>query len=149
MFKAYIFDFDGVIKESVRVKEKAFVELFKHESSSFQKRVADYHLENGGVSRYEKFKVWNNWLGVENTDSRLKEQASKFAGIVVDNVVSAPYVEGAVDALAKASGAAKTFVATGTPDDEIKSILARLNLQNLFTEVHGSSCSKVILLEIF
>ena len=59
-YRAYIFDFDGVIKDSVRVKSDAFVLLYASEGEEFQKRVEEYHLAHGGISRYEKFRLWND-----------------------------------------------------------------------------------------
>ena len=55
MIKAIIFDFDGVLVESLDIKTRAFAKLFGPEGPDMAKRVVDYHLQNGGVSRYEKF----------------------------------------------------------------------------------------------
>ena len=141
-YKAYIFDFDGVIKESVHVKSKAFVELYRSESKEFQKRVEEYHLANGGISRFVKFKVWNEWLGRSTSADSINELAQKFAALVVDNVVTSPYVAGAIDSILSANENALSFIATGTPDHEIGEILGRLNLSSSFHEVHGSSRNK-------
>lgn len=141
-YKAYIFDFDGVIKDSVKVKSEAFVQLYEIEGKAFQKRVEEYHLANGGISRYVKFKVWNEWLGKSTSEEAIDELAEKFAQLVIDNVVESPFVIGAMDALKSASENALTFIATGTPDDEINLILNQLGLGRFFREVHGSSKKK-------
>ena len=138
-YKAFIFDFDGVIKESVHVKSNAFVELYKNEGTEFQEKVKDYHLANGGVSRYVKFKVWNEWLGYDTQATTIEAQARKFAELVIDEVVRSPFVRGAELALASAKKSGLVFVATGTPDTEIEIILGRLKLEKFFNEVHGSS----------
>ena len=49
------FDFDGIILDSVDVKTSAFSKKFEEYASEVQKQVIQYHLENGGVSRFEKF----------------------------------------------------------------------------------------------
>lgn len=144
-YKAYIFDFDGVIKESVRVKSDAFVQLYKAEGADFQKRVESYHLANGGVSRYEKFKVWNEWLNRSTSETAIEELAQKFSDLVVDNVVASPFIKGAELAIEMAHKSALTFIATGTPDQEILPILDRLGLYSSFTEVHGSSRKKPVI----
>lgn len=141
-YKAYIFDFDGVIKESVHVKSKAFVELYRSEGKEFQNRVEEYHLANGGISRYVKFKVWNEWLGRSTSADTINDLAQKFAALVVDNVVTSPFVTGALDAILSAKENALSFIATGTPDHEISEILNRLNLSSSFHEVHGSAKTK-------
>lgn len=141
-YKAYIFDFDGVIKESVKVKSDAFVVLYEKQGKDFQKKVEEHHLANGGISRYVKFKVWNEWLGRSTSEETIEELAKNFAQLVVDNVVASPFVCGAIEALDSASRNALSFIATGTPDDEINLILSRLELEGYFREVHGSSRKK-------
>lgn len=144
-YSVYIFDFDGVIKDSVKVKSEAFVQLYASESKEFQRKVEEYHLANGGVSRYVKFKVWNEWLGRSTSKEAIDELAKNFAQLVIDNVVASPFVNGAIEALNLANENALTFLATGTPDDEINLILSQLRLLELFCEVHGSSRKKTII----
>lgn len=146
-YKAYIFDFDGVIKDSVRVKSEAFVQLYDKEGTAFQKRVEEYHLANGGVSRYIKFKVWNEWLGRSTSKDAIDELARKFAQLVIDKVVAAPFVVGAESAIVSANEQAWSFIATGTPDEEIYHILNRLSLFEYFKEVHGSSRKKAVIVK--
>ena len=56
--KRVFFDFDGVILDSVDVKTKAFGKMFEAYGSDVQKEVVQYHLENCGVSRFEKFRYY-------------------------------------------------------------------------------------------
>ena len=52
--KLLIFDFDGVIADSVDIKTEAFGELYSEFGEKIVKEVKLYHENNGGVSRYEK-----------------------------------------------------------------------------------------------
>ena len=54
----YFFDFDGVIVDSIAIKEKAFVSLFENYGSEIQKKVAAHHLNNGGITRLDKIKYY-------------------------------------------------------------------------------------------
>jgi phosphoglycolate phosphatase-like HAD superfamily hydrolase len=146
-YSAYIFDFDGVIKDSVKVKSRAFVQLYESEGNEFQRKVEEYHLANGGVSRYVKFKVWNEWLGRSTSEEAIEELAKNFAQLVINNVVASPFVNGATEALESASEKALSFIATGTPDDEISLILSQLELDKYFREVHGSSRQKSVIVK--
>lgn len=146
-YSAYIFDFDGVIKDSVKVKSEAFVQLYTSEGKEFQQRVEQYHLANGGISRYVKFKVWNEWLGRSASQEVIDELANNFAQLVIEKVVASPFVVGALEALKSANESALTFIATGTPDDEINLILSELELDEYFREVHGSSSKKPLIVK--
>jgi len=69
MIKAIIFDFDGVLVESVDIKTKAFAGLFEHEGDSIVRRVVAYHIKNAGVSRFEKFRhIYKEMLDRELTE---------------------------------------------------------------------------------
>ncbi|MDB9837531.1 HAD-IA family hydrolase [Schleiferiaceae bacterium] len=146
-YSAFIFDFDGVIKDSVKVKSEAFVQLYASEGKEFQRKVEEYHLANGGISRYVKFKVWNEWLGRSTSEEAIDELAKNFAQLVIDNVVASPYVNGAIEALESASENALCFIATGTPDEEINLILNQLELDKYFREVYGSSRKKSLIIK--
>mgnify|MGYP006077874289 FL=1 len=50
--KAIIFDYDGVIAESVNVKTEAFAELYKPYGTDIVQKVIKHHEANGGVSRF-------------------------------------------------------------------------------------------------
>ena len=52
--KAIIFDFDGVICESVEAKTEAFRKVFLDYPEHLDEIIA-YHMTQGGVSRYIKF----------------------------------------------------------------------------------------------
>ena len=93
-YSAYIFDFDGVIKDSVKVKSEAFVQLFESEGKEFQQKVEQYHLANGGISRYVKFKVWNEWLGRATSEDVIDELANNFAQLVIKKVVVSAPIKG-------------------------------------------------------
>jgi beta-phosphoglucomutase-like phosphatase (HAD superfamily) len=63
--KAIIFDFDGVLVESVDIKTDAFRELFK-DYPQYVDEFAAYHEYNGGVSRFEKIKYFYRHFLKEN-----------------------------------------------------------------------------------
>ena len=50
--KAIIFDFDGVITESMDIKTQAFAYLFKDCKKEVVGKIIKLHLDNGGMSRY-------------------------------------------------------------------------------------------------
>ena len=60
--KAILFDFDGVILESVDIKGLAFCKLFENFPEHVTK-IVQYHHANGGISRFNKFRyIYKNIL---------------------------------------------------------------------------------------
>ena len=52
-----IYDFDGVICDSVKIKTNAFIELYKNYSLKIQNQVKEYHILNSGISRFENLGI--------------------------------------------------------------------------------------------
>tara|TARA_Y100001958_G_C21140051_1_gene478989 strand:+ start:466 stop:1098 length:633 start_codon:yes stop_codon:yes gene_type:complete len=139
MLKGIIFDFDGVIAESVKVKTEAFAELYSPYGKGIVKKVVEHHKANGGISRFEKFKLYHKlFLNTDLTSSDIDQMSNKFSFLVVSKVISCPYVPGVMDFIKKTSEKYKLFISTGTPTEEIKTILKGRGIENYFTNVYGS-----------
>ncbi len=57
-YKYLIFDCDGVILNSNNIKTEAFGEVVAYFGDQASKSLINFHLEKGGISRYEKFKYF-------------------------------------------------------------------------------------------
>lgn len=143
MIKAVIFDFDGVLAESVDIKTRAFAELYKEYGPEIEKKVVDYHLQNGGMSRFKKFRYYHNvLLGKNITDETEIALGSRFSRLVEQMVVKAPPVPGATEFMEEFHRKLHLFVASGTPDDELIRIVRARNMERFFTAVYGSDKEK-------
>jgi HAD superfamily hydrolase (TIGR01549 family) len=140
--KALVFDFDGVIAESVNVKTEAFCELFKDYPEHLDE-IKKFHLDNGGVSRYEKIRhYYKNILREPLTKGNFRQLCGRFRHLVVDKVVRAPYAPGAKEWLHRCLGRYRMFVVSGTPQREIREIVRRRRLSKYFQGVYGSPKKK-------
>jgi len=136
--KHIFFDFDGVLAESVNIKTEAFRQMYLSHGDAFAQRVVDHHLANGGMSRYEKFKLYNGeWLGEKLNEEKINELAEIFSNLVFDGVVNADEVLGSFDFLST-SGEYKKHIVTGTPTIEIKPILEKRKMAHFFAGIYGS-----------
>ena len=143
MIKAIIFDFDGVLAESVDIKTRAFAELYKEFGTEIVEKVVDYHLKNGGMSRFRKFRYYHNvLLGKNLSEGEELELGSRFSRLVEEMVIKAPWVSGAKEFLEEFHQKLNLFVASGTPDDELIRIVKARNMDYFFSAVYGSSKDK-------
>ena len=141
--KAIIFDFDGVILDSVKVKTLAFADIYKEYGAKVQEKVVEYHLENGGISRFEKFKYFHkNFLNIEISNEELTNLGNKFSSIVFEKVCSSKYIEGASEFLEYVNKKYLKFICTGTPYNEIIKILKFKKIEYYFDDVYGSPMTK-------
>ena len=145
MLKGIIFDFDGVIAESVQVKTNAFAELYKHYSTDVVKKVIEHHEANGGISRFEKIKLYHeSFVNKAITNEEIEELANQFSKLVVRKVIDSPYVPGVFKYIQKCYKKYKLFISTGTPTEEMKQILEGREIAQYFAEVYGSPEAKTL-----
>ena len=141
--EAIVFDFDGVLAESVHIKGDAFVELYNNENAEIQNKVLAHHNENGGISRYDKIRHYEKVLcNREVTEQRIMEIAQDFSDIVEDLVVKSPWVSGAKDFLDKYYKTIPFYVASATPEIELKRIVKKRNMEHYFKAVYGTPKKK-------
>ena len=120
-----IYDFDGVICDSVKIKTNAFIELYKNYSLKIQNQVKEYHILNSGISRFEKFRYYQTVLLNKNSNEKeIKNLARKFTLLVKKEVINAPYIDGVLEFL-KLNSSKKQFICTGTPEAEIIEIVRK------------------------
>lgn len=143
-----IFDFDGVIADSVDVKTKAFEALYAGDGPEIVAAVRDYHLAHGGVSRFEKLKYYQRELvGRSHDEAVIAELANRFAAEVKHRVIAAPEIAGAVAALDALKEEADLYVASGTPELELVEIVESRGLTHYFAAVRGSPIRKTQLIQ--
>jgi phosphoglycolate phosphatase-like HAD superfamily hydrolase len=146
--EAVFFDFDGVIVDSHDVKTRAFAALYADEHPGIVEAVMAYHDAYGGMSRYKKFDYFERiLLDREPTRERIAELGDRFAGAVVEAVVASPEIPGAGALLhALSQRATPSYVASGTPEEELKQIVTRRGLERYFRAVRGSPAEKAEIL---
>ncbi len=142
-FDALVFDFDGVLVESTAVKTQAFASIYREYGEDIATRAVDYHLEHAGVSRLIKFRYLHRaLLGITLSDEETAKLGERFSALVVEAVIAAPWVAGAREFLEEHSRSLSLFIVSGTPDEELKTIVARRGMANYFRSVHGSPALK-------
>lgn len=141
--KAIFLDFDGVICESCQIKNDAYYNSYREFGDEIASKVLEYHLQHGGVSRVKIFPIAHRmFLNREIGEEEHKMMCERFTAWVEQEVVKAPLVEGVEDFLKEWQGKAKIFVSSGTPQDEMRRIVAAKGLDKYFTEVLGSPTLK-------
>lgn len=138
-FSHIFFDFDGVLAESVSVKTEAFYEMYLPYGQDIALKVRQHHIENGGVSRFEKFKIYNGiWLGEDLSEVRVQALSEEYSSRVLTKVVQSPEVFGAMAFLEKYSSVVNCWIITGTPTVEIREILTVRKMNHHFKGAYGS-----------
>lgn len=142
-FQAILFDFDGVLCECMDVKNQAFAQLYEPYGQEVVKKVVKHHVENGGISRYVKIKLYHKeFLKKELSEYEVEEIAQQFSDLVVKKVIKSDWVKGAKEFIEKYYKSIDMFVISGTPEEELKKIVKNRDMEKYFLGVFGSPIRK-------
>ena len=139
-----IFDFDRVVVESGEIKTEAFANLYREHGETVMSAVARYHVLHGGMSRYQKFRYFQETLLERPPLTPEQEQHldRRFSQLVLEAVIASDPVPGAAELIRREAARIPLFVASGTPEAELNTIVVRRGLASYFTAVRGSPTPK-------
>ncbi len=141
-YQAIILDFDGVIVESVGIKDDAFRELFK-EFPHHIDVIMNYHLTNNATIRYEKFKViYEEILNLPYTAEVSTRLGAQFSKMIFEKIVLCPFVKGAEDFLEEFERQTLFYLVSINPLQELKAILAAKKIDHFFSDVYAHPWGK-------
>ena len=138
-----VFDLDGVILESLEAKTDAFSELYNEYGKNIVSKVRNYHLQNGGVSRFKKIEFFHkNYLNKNLSNDELNKLSNKFAKIVYTKVIKSHFVRGFYNFINSINNSSYICLSTGTPTSEAEKILKEKKIIKFFSEIYGSPSEK-------
>lgn len=137
-------DFDGVILDSQKVRVYGFKEIFKDFKKEDVDKLIEYHLANGGLSRFNKIQYFfNNILHKEISQEMIQDYANKFSKIMKNELVKKDYL--ILDSLKFIQNNYKKYnfhIASGSEDSELKFLCEKLEISKYFLSINGSPTPK-------
>jgi phosphoglycolate phosphatase-like HAD superfamily hydrolase len=144
MITTVIFDFDGVIVDSVDIKGEAFCHLFRDQPEDIRRRISDLHANHAGMTRYEKFKIiCEDFLERAATTAELERLSDEFSRFCVQKIIDVAYIPGAFEFISKHCSDYDLYVASSAPEIELKEIIQRRGLADFFKGTYGTPRKKV------
>ncbi|MBF0529963.1 MAG: HAD family hydrolase [Deltaproteobacteria bacterium] len=146
-FKTIVFDCDGVILESMSIKDRIFSDLLSEHGPEAVEKFLDYHHRYVGISRFVKF----DWFYREILDRPLGEEKKQelnheFQRLGLAKLLESEFVPGALEVITAFHERLPLFVASGTPEEELRTIFDHRNLTRYFKGVFGSPAGKTEIL---
>lgn len=141
--ESIIFDFDGVIADSVDIKTKAFFSIYEKYGPDISKKVITHHENNPGISRFEKFKFYHDkFLNVKIGNKDLNTLSNQFSNLVKKKIIECSLIDGVIEFLEIYRNEIPMFIVSATPLDEIRYIAQKKNISHYFEEILGSPKNK-------
>jgi phosphoglycolate phosphatase-like HAD superfamily hydrolase len=140
LIKNIIFDFDGVILDSVPIKTEGFRKLFQNFSTNDINKLVLYHELNGGKSRYVKIKYFfNELLHKDISEQQILEYANKYSEITKEELTNPKYIsEDTLSFIRENYKKYEMHIASGADEKDLKYICEKLDLTKYFLSINGS-----------
>ncbi|WP_445357564.1 HAD family hydrolase [Microbulbifer sp. ANSA002] len=134
-YETLVFDCDGVVLHSNSVKTQAFYQAVLPYGKAAAESMVDYHLANGGVSRYKKFAYFFEYilpeLALRCSGPGLDVLLKTYAEEVRQGLLSCDIVSGLAQ-LRKKTINARWLIVSGGDQEELRNVFSQRGLEGLF-----------------
>ncbi|OFZ52062.1 MAG: hypothetical protein A2381_06015 [Bdellovibrionales bacterium RIFOXYB1_FULL_37_110] len=142
----FIFDCDGVVLDSNQFKTDAYYEILKNFDDQKALDFAQFHRENGGISRFVKFELFfQKYLGSVNFKELAQEASRQYAVLTIQKLKTAKVNEGFFDLLKIIKG--KKYIVSGGAQDDLIDVFKFKKMDQLFDGIYGSPPDKYQIFE--
>ncbi len=147
-YKTIIFDCDGVVLDSNKVKTEAFYNAVLPYGEKMANTFVDYHKSNGGVSRYKKFKYFLEKIIIKQINGYgYDELLEAYANEVFEGMIKCQEASG-LKKLREKTNHANWLIASGGDQKELNEIFTQRGLISLFNGgIFGSPDTKEVIFE--
>lgn len=144
MIKNIIFDFDGVILDSMPIRTEGFKKIFENYDNKKVEELISFHLINGGLSRFVKIKYFfEELLETSISEEEINFFADKYSKIMKENLINEKYLLRETVDFIKNNNNIKMFIASGSEEKELRLINESLQLSKYFLGIFGSPKNKI------
>lgn len=143
-FKTILWDFDGVIMDSMPVRDKGFEIVLGKYPQEQVSLLMEYHRNNGGLSRYKKFRYFFEEIRKESiTDSEIEVLAQEFSVVMLQNLLDSKLlIIDSLNFIKENYMKYNMHIVSGSDGNELRYICETLGLSKYFFSIHGSPTPK-------
>lgn len=144
--QAIVLDCDGVILESNDIKADTLRRLFG-DYPEHGEAIINLHREHGGMPRHEKLRViCEDIIGQPVDEDEIRRLSEECGRLVDDAMMACPFAPGGLEFLKTYSAVCPLFIATGTPEEEMRALAERRDFAAYFAGIYGAPRDKAAIL---
>ncbi|MBZ5486449.1 HAD family hydrolase [Halomonas aquamarina] len=142
-YKTLVFDCDGVVLNSNRVKTNAFYKAALPYGEAAAEALVEYHVRHGGISRYRKFAHFlESIVKPEQSGPTLEELLKRYADNVCDGLMSCK-ISPDLERLKEATASSRWLIVSGGDQTELRRVFTARGIDHFFDGgIFGSPNSK-------
>jgi len=143
-FKIILWDFDGVIFDSMKIKEKGFRKLFNEFDEKLIDTFIKFHHQNGGMPRFEKIKYFYEELLKQNiTQNKINQLANKYGEIIQKELFNKNnLIEDSFNFIKQNYKKYNFHIVSGAEHNELNQLCKFLEIDKYFITIEGSPTLK-------
>lgn len=144
MIKNILWDFDGVILDSMPIRDYGFRKIFENYPEELVEEFIKYHRINGGLSRFHKIKhFYNHLLNKEISEKQMQDYAEQFTIIMKEQLTNKKYlIQDSVDFIKVNHQNYNFHIVSGSEHHELNYLCKNLDLADFFLSINGSPTPK-------
>jgi len=144
MIKNILWDFDGVILDSMPIRDYGFRKIFDKYPKETVEELIKYHRLNGGLSRFHKIKYfYNTLLNKEISEEQIQNYAEQFTIVMKEQLINKKYlIEDSVDFIKTNYKHYNFHIVSGSEHHELNYLCEKLGLTEYFLSINGSPTPK-------
>jgi HAD superfamily hydrolase (TIGR01549 family) len=149
MIKAIFWDFDGVILDSMSVRDDGFRAIFREYPEELVERFIQYHRSNGGLSRFHKIRYfYETFLHQEIAASAIDRYAAVFSEVMRAELAQPRYlIDQTIEFIDKSHRNFAFHIVSGSEQNELRYLCDELGIAHYFKSINGSPTHKNDLVE--
>ncbi len=149
MKKTILWDFDGVILDSMEVRDFGFREIFKKFKKEHVSQLIDYHRINGGLSRYVKIRYFFEDIIHESIEAdEVMKYAMNFSEIMRKELTNPKnLISESVSFIRNNFDKYCFHIVSGSDQEELRFLCKELSIADYFISIHGSPTPKTRLVK--
>ena len=142
--KTIFWDFDGVLMNSNKIRDKGFLEVLKSYPKEDVDQLMTYHQINGGLSRYVKFRYFFEEIrGEEISEDAIQEWANKFSEIMLSLLINRDLLIQETNAfIASNYKNYNMHIVSGSDGVELNKICNGIGISHFFKTIQGTPIPK-------
>lgn len=146
-YQTLVFDCDGVVLNSNKIKTQAFYEATVQFGHEHAQALVNYHIANGGISRYAKVKHFiEEILKIDYDEKVYRCILNRFAQALKASLISCEVAQG-LSQLREKTYAANWLIVSGGDQNELREVFAVRALDKYFGGgIFGSPDTKDLIL---
>ncbi|MCB9262668.1 MAG: HAD family hydrolase [Flavobacteriales bacterium] len=142
--KNILFDFDGVILDSMTTRTEGFRRIFEQFPQQEVEQLIDFHLSNGGWSRFVKIRHFFEQIrGEKTTEDQIMEYANAYSVIMRSLLTNKENLIEETLAFIKNNHKNYIFhIVSGSDQNELRFLCKELDIDHYFKSIWGSPTPK-------